>query len=62
LKNFLEDLQSYKGGNIKDTNATRLPKHIEDKKALDVKYQKNTSNLKGLIKETRLIVFCTLLI
>ena len=26
LKNFIEDLQSYKGGNIKDTSASRFPK------------------------------------
>jgi hypothetical protein len=53
LKNFLEDLQSYKGGNIRDTSATRLPKHVEDKKVLDVKYQNNTPDFDKELKNYR---------
>ncbi|OMJ86228.1 hypothetical protein SteCoe_12291 [Stentor coeruleus] len=31
LKNFIENLQSYKGGNIKDTSATKFPKNTKDR-------------------------------
>ena len=38
LKDFLEDLQSYKGGNIHNTSATKFPKSYERKEFNGVKY------------------------
>ena len=39
LKEFLEDLQSHRGGNLKNSSATRLPKGMQQPEVVNVRYK-----------------------
>ena len=53
LKTFVEDLQSYKGGNILNTSATKLPKHVDVKEITGVHYKTDEVDFDTQMKKYR---------